>query len=119
MYGYTKEDDFYRGAFDHTISEAEYEQLHTILKNLPSEQNEKKTFIVYFTIGDLLVTEGVVDKDLGKAKLFGFNIETKEWQELKVDFGIESVVKDIRCGSMVLDEEGNFLGLAKTIGDKK
>ncbi len=116
MYGFKKEDGQWCGAFDNVLSEEEYQQLVSVIEKLPKSQQGEKSFEVFFAIGDYLVTDGDVDGDTGRAKLFGYSVSAKEWQKRSIDLNVPSLANDIRYGNMLIDENGVILGMSKKIG---
>ena len=116
MYGFKKEDGQWCGAFDNVLSEEEYQKLVSVVEMLPKSQQGENSFEVFFSIGDYLVTDGDVNKENGRAKLFGYSVSSKEWQERSVDLNITSLTNDIRYGNMLIDKNGVLLGMSKKIG---
>lgn len=116
MYGFDKgRDGQWYGAFDNVLSEAQYQELVSIIEKLPKAQEGKKSFEVFFAIEDYLVTDGEINENTGHAKLFGYCISSKEWQARTVDINITSLTKDIRYGSVLIDENGTISGMSKNI----
>lgn len=120
MYGFDKgKNGLWYGAFDNVLSEEEYQELVSVIEKLPKSQQGEKSFEVFFAIGDYLVTDGDVNRDTGRAKLFGYSVSSKEWQERAVDLNVPLCKDDIRYGNMLIDENGVILGISKKIGGEK
>lgn len=119
-YGYRKESDgFHYGAFDNILSDKEFRELVAVLKRLPESQENKEPYEVYFSLGDLLVTEGVIDKTTGKSKLVGYNTSTNEWESRVVEFNTPRAINDLRYGDVTLLQDGSVAGMSKRIGGKR
>ncbi len=108
-YGYTKVDDEYISPMAISYKAVVIERMFDVLDILPKE-NQLQEYEVIFLFDEIMVTEGSINKENGKGRIFGFNASSKMWQEQIVDVTAQMFVLGFSYGNIIIDEDGHAIG---------
>lgn len=112
MYGFKKVMNLYQTQDNIRFKMDDIETMFKVLKILPT-QNNGDSYEVIFLLGNLMVTEGNIDKETGKGSVFGFNSLTKLWTETQVSVATAGFVNLFSYGNIIINNDGVAIGAAK------
>ncbi len=120
MYGFKEVMNLYQSTDNIRYPMDDIQTMFKVLDILP-KQNPEDNFEVIFMLGELMVTEGNIDKENGRGNVFGFNAKTKLWEDQPVHVAFSSFINDFSYGNIIIDDNGNAVGANKrpfTMGAK-